>query len=127
MAYRYGQARPPPRRAIEIAKRGHLINHRIDPEVDAERDFVGSDLAHTASVSRREYLYGVDPVFHAQTASGEAYHSDSRILLLDLQPVTSVKLAEASQSAKVVRATSLPPAVPGTGQNQVNAPRGVCS
>ena len=104
--------------AIEIAKRGHLINHRIDPEVDAERDFVGSDLADTASVSRREYLYGVDPVFHAQTASGEAYHSDSRILLLDLQPVTSVKLAEASQSAKVVRATSLPPAVPGTGQNK---------
>ena len=33
--------------AIEIAKRGRLINHRIDPEVDAERDFVGANLTDT--------------------------------------------------------------------------------
>ena len=39
--------------AIEIAKRGRLINHRIDPAVDAERDFVGTDLASASSVSRR--------------------------------------------------------------------------
>ena len=38
--------------AIEIAKRA-LINHRIDPAVDAERDFVGTDLTNTSSVSRR--------------------------------------------------------------------------
>ena len=30
--------------AIEIAKNGRLINHRIDPEVDDERDFIGGDL-----------------------------------------------------------------------------------
>jgi LssY C-terminus len=69
--------------AIEIAKRGRLINHRIDPAVDAERDFIGGNLAETSSV-RQAYLYGVDPVFQAQTASGETYYSDSRILLLDL-------------------------------------------
>ena len=108
--------------AIEIAKRGHLINHRIDPAVDAERDFVGSDLADTSSVSRREYLHGVDPVFQAQTASGEAYHSDSRILLLDLQPAAAAKAAEPSQSATVVRATSLPLAIPGaSGRNTVTS------
>ena len=73
--------------AIEIAKRGRLINHRIDPAVDAERDFVGTDLTNTSSVSRQEYLHSADPVFQAQTASGETYHSDSRILLLDLHPV----------------------------------------
>ena len=33
--------------AIEIAKRGHLINHRIDPAVDAERDFIGVDLTNS--------------------------------------------------------------------------------
>ena len=78
--------------AIEIAKRGHLINHRIDPEVDAERDFIGANLTDTSSVSRQEYLHGVDPVFQAQTSSGEAYHSDSRILLLDLQRIASAKI-----------------------------------
>src|SRR6204780_960473 len=40
--------------AIEIAKNGRLINHRIDPQVDAERDFIGGDLTQTASVSSQE-------------------------------------------------------------------------
>ena len=75
--------------AIEIAKRGRLINHRIDPAVDAERDFVGSDLTGTSLVARQEYLHSADPVLHAETVSGEAYHSDGRILLLDLQPTTA--------------------------------------
>jgi hypothetical protein len=69
--------------AIEFAKRGHIINHTIDPQVDTERDFVGSDIAETSTV-RQEYLQSGSPVFEAQTASGESYHSDSRILLLDL-------------------------------------------
>jgi hypothetical protein len=78
--------------AVEIAKRGHLIGHRIDPAVDAERDFVGIDLTNTSSVSWQEYLHSSDPVFQALTASGETYHSDSRILLLDLHPVSPDKI-----------------------------------
>jgi hypothetical protein len=70
--------------AIEIAKRGHLINHAIDPEVDTERDFIGTNLTGTSLVHHQEYLDGANPVLQAQTASGEAYHSDGRILLLDL-------------------------------------------
>lgn len=97
---------------IEIAKRGRLINHRIDPAVDVERDFVGSDLTETRSVDRQEYLHGVDPVFQAETASGEAYHSDSRILLLDLHPVSSAKTGVAGQPTAMVRATVLPTPAP---------------
>jgi LssY C-terminus len=93
--------------AIEIAKGGHVINHRIDPAVDEERDFVGTDLTDTSSVSRQEYLASADPVFLAQTASGETYHSDSRILLLNLHSVTSTKTGVAGQPAAVVQATSL--------------------
>ena len=98
--------------AIEIAKNGRLINHRIDPKVDDERDFIGGDLTQTASVSSQEYVNGVSPVYEAQTASGEAYHSDSRILLLDLQEPASKIAAGPPQSAPVVRATSLPLPVP---------------
>jgi hypothetical protein len=94
--------------AIEIAKRGRLINHRIDPAVDTERDFVGTNLAETLSVSRQEYLYSSDPVFQAQTASGESYHSDSRILLLDLQEALAAKPGAQDQPFAVVRAASLP-------------------
>jgi hypothetical protein len=98
--------------AIEIAKRGRLINHRIDPEVDAERDFVGTDLASTLSVSRREYLDSADPVFQAQTASGESYHSDSRILLLALQQGIPAKTGVPGQSSVSVRDTASPVAAP---------------
>ena len=68
--------------AIQFAKRRHIINHTIDPQVDTERDFVGADLADAGPI-RREYVQSGNPVFEAQTASGETYHSDSRILLLD--------------------------------------------
>ncbi len=98
--------------AIEIAKRGRLINHRIDPAVDVERDFVGTDLASALSVSRREYLRPAEPVFQAETASGEAYHSDSRILLLDLHPIASGKAVTTSQAAGFIQASSKPVQLP---------------
>ncbi len=91
--------------AIEIARNGRFINHRIDPQVDEERDFIGGDLTETASVSSQEYLHGVTPVYEAKTASGEAYHSDSRILLLDLQTIAT-NTNTAVQPATVVRANS---------------------
>ena len=94
--------------AIEIAKRGRLINHRIDPAVDAERDFIGATLADISSVRRQEYLHSADPIFQAQTTSGQTYHSDSRILLLDLHPVTSTRADEVGQPSALLRATSLP-------------------
>ncbi len=96
--------------ALEIAKRGRLINHRIDPAVDTERDFIGADLADTTSVSRQEYLHSSEPVFQARTASGETYHSDSRILLLDFHPATASKFDSASRPSSVAQATSLPKA-----------------
>jgi len=110
--------------AIEIAKRGRLINHRIDPDVDAERDFIGANLTETSSVSRQEYLHCVDPVFQAHTASGETYHSDSRILFLDLHRITLTKTGVPGQSSTIVRANSRPIADPAESfQSSLNSPR----
>jgi LssY C-terminus len=111
--------------AIEIAKRGRLINHRIDPAVDAERDFIGADLTDTSSVTSQEYLHCASPVFEAQTASGESYHSDSRILLLDLHQISSAgKTGVASQPSTLVRVTA--PAIaapPESFQSDLSTPR----
>ncbi len=96
--------------AIVIGKQGHIINHRIDPDVDAERDFVGSDLTESLSVSRQEYLRSNNPIFEAQTASGDSYHSDSRILLLDFRP-TSLTHTGVSQSSSSLVRTSPPDGV----------------
>ena len=89
--------------ALEIAKRGRLINHRIDPAVDTERNFIGANLADTSSVSCQEYLHSPEPVFQAQTASGETYHSDSGILLLDFHPATAPKFDAASRPSSIAK------------------------
>ena len=107
---------------VEIAKRGHLIGHRIDPAVDVERDFIGVALTSTSSVSRQEYLHPPDPVLQALTASGEPYNSDGRILLLDLHPISPDKINVAGQPSAVVRAM-LPSAVPAASfQSKLSSP-----
>ena len=69
--------------AIKFEKRKLWAIHRIDPDVDAEREFIARNLTETHLVTRVEYVGSAVPVFQAQTASGEAYHSDSRMVLLD--------------------------------------------
>jgi len=85
--------------AIEIAKHGRIINHRIDPNVDAERDFVGQNLSATLLVDHPDYVSAADPVFHAQTTSGESYYSDSRVLLLDVHQGVGVAGLPAAAAA----------------------------
>jgi hypothetical protein len=75
--------------AIEVAKRGRLFNHRIDPNVDSERDFIGAKLSETPVVAHETYVDGSEPVFKAKTASGQDYYSDSRILLVDMRHTES--------------------------------------
>ena len=69
--------------AIKFVKRKLWMIHRIDPDVDAEREFIARNLTETHLVTQVEYLSSALPVFTARTASGEAYHSDSKMLLLD--------------------------------------------
>jgi len=72
--------------AIQIQMKKFRITHRIDPEVDAERDFVAANLADTRLVAHEAYLHCVDPVFAGETATGGTYYSDSRLLLMELHP-----------------------------------------
>ena len=86
--------------------------------------FIGANLTESSSVSGQEYMQGVDPVFQAQTASGEAYHSDSRILLLNIHEVTVAKVAEPGQPSAGIRIIPLPNAVPAQAfQNTLTSSR----
>jgi hypothetical protein len=75
--------------AIQIEVQKLRIVHRIDPKVDAERDFIANNLSDTRLVTHQEYLHCVDPVFKGQTATGGNYYSDSRMLLVELNQVKS--------------------------------------
>ncbi len=84
--------------AIAWLKHGRIFNHIIDPQVDTERDFVGTALT-TVSPLQRQYLQSNYPVYEATTVSGETYHSDSRILMLDLHHDDAVAAAPPSPAS----------------------------
>jgi LssY C-terminus len=92
--------------AIEYGKRGRLINHTIDPNVDDERDFIGTNLTDATLVRHEEYLHGVSPVSEVQTLSGADYHSDGRILLLDLHQTTPSAAELPPSSSSVAKPTA---------------------
>src|SRR5579872_392038 len=79
--------------SIQIDIKKLRIFHRIDPQVDAERDFIAGNLADTRLVTNEEYLHCVDPVFKGQTTTGGTYYSDSRMLLVDLHQLKSDNFA----------------------------------
>ena len=86
--------------AIKFEMRKLWMIHLIDPNVDAEREFIARDLTETHLVNQVEYLPSAVPVFQAQTASGEAYHSDSRMLLLDFSQRPAPTLAAIQAAAQ---------------------------
>jgi len=90
--------------SIEFLKRKLRINHRIDPNVDAEREFTARNLTATHQVTQVEYLSSTIPVFEAHTASGEAYHSDSRMLLLNFNEGPAPKLAAIQAADQTLKA-----------------------
>jgi len=70
--------------SIEIVMHKLQFFHRIDPNVDAERDFIARNLGVTWQPARTEYMASPYPVLSAQTATGQSYHSDGRMLFVKL-------------------------------------------
>jgi hypothetical protein len=70
---------------FEKDRRTGNITHRIDPDIDKERDFIGETLDAAGRVLGRAYLMPLDPVRQATTAHGGAYHSDGRVLVILLK------------------------------------------
>jgi LssY-like putative type I secretion system component LssY len=83
--------------SIQFVKHKFRLFHRIDPNVDAERDFIAGNLSEANRLTREEYVNCPEPVSQAQTATGQPYYSDSRMLLLELQ--RSAPMAGATQVA----------------------------
>ena len=102
--------------SIQIEIKKLRIFHRIDPQVDAERDFIARNLADTRLVTHEEYLHCVDPVFKGQTTTGGTYYSDSRMLLVDLHQIKSDNFARRLDTSHFERNT-------GGGAVLINASR----
>jgi hypothetical protein len=62
------------------------ITHKIDPDTDKERDFIGMTLNQSGQVVKTAYVTPPDTVTTAKTAHGEEFHSDGRVLVIYLKP-----------------------------------------
>ena len=78
-------------RAISASRRisaTNSITHKIDPNVDEERDFVRASLVEGGGVISDTYFLPKDPVQGGKTATGGSFHSDGRVLILQLGAAT---------------------------------------
>jgi LssY C-terminus len=69
---------------FERDKRNKNVTHKIDPDVDAERDYVGKTLSETGLVAERAFFLPSDALTEAKTATGGSFHSNGKILILKL-------------------------------------------
>ncbi len=67
-------------------QRNNGITHKIDPNVDDEREFVGRSLDETGMVAKLSYVTPGEPSKEARTATGATFHSDGRVLIVHLLP-----------------------------------------
>jgi hypothetical protein len=74
---------------IDFVRKKLWVFHRIDPNVDAERDFIARNLEDTQQLIHKEYVRSAVGVSGAETATGQAYYSDNRMLLIGLAPGTA--------------------------------------
>lgn len=62
-----------------------VFSHAIDPNLDAEREKVGADLAATERVASEEFLARPDPLLEGVTATGAPWKTDGRLLAIELK------------------------------------------
>jgi hypothetical protein len=66
-------------------KRNGNITHKIDPNVDGERENIGGGLQKGGKVKSLSYYLPSNPVQDAKNSTGDGYHSDGRILVVFVQ------------------------------------------
>jgi hypothetical protein len=75
---------------FERDRRNNGITHKIDPEIDKEREFIGASVMETGLVAKLSYVTPSQPVKEARTATGGTFRSDGRMLVIHLIPEVSV-------------------------------------
>ncbi|GAC1422880.1 MAG: hypothetical protein NVSMB62_18970 [Acidobacteriaceae bacterium] len=70
---------------FETDQRNGDVTHKIDPEIDKERDFLQQSFAAAGDLQSAAYVTPPDALRSATTATGGEFHSDGRIVVLDLK------------------------------------------
>jgi len=60
------------------------ITHKIDPNIDLERNYVEKTLSNTGQVAEVSHFLPENPMQSAKTATGGSFHSNGEVLILKL-------------------------------------------
>lgn len=70
-------------------QRNGKVTHKIDSNVDGEREFIGDSLKHSGQVVKLDYAERENKITKANTAHGQEIFSDGRVLLIHLKPAAN--------------------------------------
>jgi hypothetical protein len=70
---------------FEKDERNGNVTHHIDPNVDEERDFLLASFQQAGTTSVAAYVLPANPVQSARTATGGSFHTDGRIVVMELK------------------------------------------
>jgi hypothetical protein len=69
---------------FEKDQRNNGLTHKIDPNIDLERDYVEKTLSSTGLVAEVTHFLPKNPLQEAKTATGGSFHSNGQVLVLKL-------------------------------------------
>ena len=69
---------------FERDQRNNGLTHKIDPDIDLERDYVEKTLSSTGLVAEVLHFLPKEPLKEAKTATGGSFHSNGEVLVLRL-------------------------------------------
>ena len=69
---------------FEKDQRNNGLTHKIDPNIDLERDYVEKTLTSTGLVAEVTHVLPPNPMKEAKTATGGSFHSNGQVLVLKL-------------------------------------------
>ena len=70
---------------FEKDQRNNGVTHKIDPQIDKERDFLEQSFAAAGDLMAAAYVTPSNPLTTARTATGGSFQSDGRIVVLTLK------------------------------------------
>jgi LssY C-terminus len=86
---------------FERDQRNNGVTHKIDPDIDLERDYVEKTLASTGLVEKITHFLPDSPLKEARTATGGSFHSNGEVLIMKLgarQATDSASTSRPSQN-----------------------------
>ena len=69
---------------FERDQRNNGLTHKIDPDIDLEKDYVERTLCNTGLVAQVLHFLPDDPMLDAKTATGGSFKSNGQVLVLKL-------------------------------------------